>query len=222
MIRRIAVRAAVWPLVAATLVLINPGPSVASDPAATERTAQRGPVVGERCRRPGKIVFQVRDVRHDIRAAYARSFVLSPGEKWEIVRKVRRDQRVSSYTEATAGGEVAASKLGKLLAKVEITVDASLVDFNTTYTRKLTTVRKQAHNTTNQNRQFIAYKGTHNYRGRYKQFHCTKHPVMTRPEWTLRSKGIWRAHRPLEVGTIRCGAGYPSAVSKFVARRHCG
>jgi hypothetical protein len=221
--RRTSVLTALLALVAGTLLLVGPGPVAASAPAAAGQAAQSGPVPGERCRIAGKKVFKLRDIRHSIRVAYARSFVLSPDERLRIVRHVRKDQTVSSHQEVTGGGQLEFKGLvKKLLATVEARVDVQVVDFETTYTSKTTTVRKSAHNITKKNRQFIAYKGTHQYKGKFKLFHCTKHPVMTHPEWTLRSSGKWRSHRPLEVGTIRCGAGYPTAVSKFVASRHCG
>ena len=222
MIRRFAVLSAVLPLVG-TLLLIGPGPVSASAPPSADETTQSDPVPGDRCRKAGKKVFKLRGIRHDIRVAYARSFVLSPDERLNSVRRVRKDQTVSSHEEVTGGAQLELKGLAKkLLATIEGEVRVDLVDFERKYTSKTTTVRKSAHNTTNKNRQFIAYKGTHNYKGKFKLFHCTQHPVMTHPEWTLRSYGTWRSHRPLEEGTIRCGAGYPSAVSKVVAQRHCG
>jgi hypothetical protein len=191
------------------------------DAAASERTAQR-PVVGARCKKAGKTVFTLRNVRHEIRVAYARSFVLSPNETWGKVRNVRKDMTLEGRYEATGGGELGAKGLSKLVLKVELELHTKVEGFVKRYTSSTVTVKRRVHNTAKRNKQFIAYKATHDYRGRYTQWFCTKHPVMTHPEWTIRSKGNWRTHEPLEVGTIRCGAGTPTAITKFVARRHCG
>jgi len=222
MIRRLATFCALLPLVASLLLVSRPASAQPANLPAADQTAEGKPVVGARCRDAGKMVFVVRGIRHDIRSAYARDFVLSPSETWNIVRRVRKDMTLSGHLEASAGGELGTKGISKLLAKLEIEVHASLEVFGKVYIKKMTTVHKRAHNPTKRNREFIAYKGTHNYRGKYTQFFCTKHPVMTHPEWTIRSKGNWRTHQPLEIGTIRCGAGYPTAVSKFVAGRHCG
>lgn len=224
MARRFAVLAAVLPLVAASLLLIGPTSAGAtgSSASAGERTSQRAPVVGARCKKAGKTVFKLRGIRHEIRVGYARTFVLSPSETWRKVRHVRKDMTISGRVKASGGGELGAKGISKLLIKAEVELHTSLEAFAKRYTSSETTVKRRVHNPTKRNKQFVAYKATHDYRGKYKQFFCTKHPVMTHPEWTLRSQGRWRSHEPLEVGTLRCGAGTPGAIATFVARRHCG
>jgi SpoU rRNA methylase family enzyme len=223
MIRRFAVSAAVLPLLAGTLLLIGPTAASASAPSISAQAAQGDPVLGKRCRKAGKKVLTVRDIRESIKIAYGRSFVLEPGGTLERVRKVRKDQTVSSDERITGGVSGGIKGLAKkLVGSIEAELHVAVVNFDTTYTSRTTTVHKRAHNPTKRNRQFVAYKGTHNYKGKFRLYHCSQHPVMRHPEWTLRSYGVWRTHRPLEEGTIRCGAGYPSAVSKVAAARHCG
>lgn len=221
MIRRTAVLTLVAPLVA-SLSLLAPAQAAPADEAVEVAAAAKDPAPGQRCRETGKIVMNVRDIRHAVKVAYARSFVLSPGESWRKVRHVRKDEDVSSSYAVSGGFELQGKGLTKLLGKVEAEIGVATEGFSKTYTSTETTVNRRVQNPTRKNKEFVAYKGTHDYRGKYMQLFCAQHPVMSHPEWTIRSQGAWRTHRPLEEGTIRCGAGAPNELTRYVARRHCG
>lgn len=224
MLKRVAVVVTLLGLVAGLTVATPPGSAAVAErelPSASV-VATRGPVVGARCRNAGKHVYQLLDTRNNVNVAYAKSVVLSPGETRGTVRNVRKDMQLSAYLRLSSGVELGAKGLSKLLAKAEARFDSEFVGFAKVYRSETTTVRRRLHNPTSSNKEFIAYKATRDYGGKYKDYFCQKHPVMEHPEWTLRSRGTWRTHEALEVGTIRCGAGTPTAITEVVARRHCG
>lgn len=224
MLKRVAVVVTLLGLVAGLIVATSPGSSALAEreTASTSVAAARGPVVGERCRRAGKHVYRLIDVKNNVNVAYARSVVLEPGGVKRVIRNVRKDMDLRASFNVSSGGEVGAKGLSKLLAKAELRFSAEFVGFAKVYTSRTTTVKQRIKNTASTNKQFIAFKATREYGGKYKDFFCTQHPVMTHPEWVLRSRGTWRTHKALESGTIRCGAGTPTEITEVVARRHCG
>jgi len=176
---------------------------------------------GERCRDAGRVTFKIRDVRHAIKVGYAKRFYLSPGERVTTIRNVTRDMTVRARYRVSGGGTLGASGAARLLVRAEIRVNASLVAFGSYNKATDVTIRRTVVNDSSRNRKFVAFQATHQYRGRYTRFHCQKHPLQTYPTWVSRGTGEWRSHQSFESGTLRCGAGYPGAVAKFVGRRHC-
>ncbi|PWN04528.1 hypothetical protein DJ010_02540 [Nocardioides silvaticus] len=224
MLKRVAVVVTLLGLVAGLTVATSPGSSAVADREATIAvdTAARGPVLGERCRNAGKHVYRLIGVKDQVKVAYARSVVLEPGGVKRVIRNVRKDMDLRATINTSAGGELGAKGLSKLLAKAEIRFSAEFVGFAKVYTSRTTTVKQRIKNTASTNKEFIAFKATREYGGKYKDFFCTKHPVMRHPEWVLYSNGTWRTHKALESGTIRCGAGTPTEITAVVSNRHCG
>ena len=224
MLKRVAVVVTLLGLVAGLVVATSSGSSAVADrgTVSTSVGAARGPVVGERCRNAGKHVYQLIDTKNAVKVAYARSVVLSPGETRRSVRNVRKDMHLAAQVKASEGIELGAKGLSKLLVKAETRFSVDFVAFGTYYKSETTKVRRRIHNPTGSNKEFIAFKATREYGGKYKDYFCQKHPVMDHPEWTLRSRGSWHTHHALESGTIRCGAGTPTEITKVVANRHCG
>jgi hypothetical protein len=216
-IRRLVVVLLTLPLVAG-LALLAPAPAQASGP----EVAASDPVLGDRCHHPGKVTFNVKGVRSEIKVGYAKRFYLSPGEKVKEVRKVHKDMTIKARADFSydAGGGI--SGVGKLLLKAEAKTHASLMAFGSYNKATYTTVKQTVSNPTSRNKKFVAFKATYQYQGHFKRLFCQQHPVQAYPTWVDWGKGTWQSHEELEEGTLRCGAGTPGAVATFVAQRHCG
>lgn len=183
----------------------------------TASQAADGPM---RCYSPGKTVWKVHHVSHAVKVGYAKRFYLSPGERVRTIRHVERDMFIKARARFSGGGSIGASGLGKLLAKAEVHVNASLMVFGSYNKASSVTVDRTVVNNTSRNRKFVAFKATQQYRGRFTQRFC-QHVPSSYSQWKI-DRGTWRTHKSFESGTLRCGAGAPGAVARVVTARHCG
>jgi len=218
-------RLATLVLLPLVLGLLAPsGPAQASVTAGPLTSAAEASAIGpgDRCRHAGRYTFTIRDVHRDIKVGYAKRFYLSPGETIRTIRHVRRDMVLKARYRVSGGGQLGASGVAKLLVKAEIAVESSLMAFGSSNKSTEVTIKRTVVNPTGQNRKFVGFKASRQYRGYWTRLYCQQHPLQDYPTWSKLGTGSWRSHERLEEGTIRCAAGYPGAVARFVARRHCG
>lgn len=185
--------------------------------------ASAAPQAGARCYKPGKTVFTVSGLTTHAKVGYAKPYYLSPGETVTTVRRVKRDMTLRSKVKAKYGGELGLSGLSKLLARAEVKGETKLEVFTYVNTVTKVSVKRKVHNGTRRNKKYVAFKASLGYSGKYRRYICLRQSHMSKhPEWIHNGSGTWRTIAPLEDGNLRCGAGAPGRVAKYVLSRWCG